>query len=183
MSDNDGFDLNQLEEAIFVAKYKGRFHWFRCERDYWILDLEKRRDMFLNAGIAYPELGPHLRFGISVVNEATADRFLDERRVFEISKTAIAQELADRARHAQSWWDVSDLFPIMFVDFDRRHACAFYADSVRLERCVPDEWTSEFEDFLTKYSQDDFPLSEKYWIQKELNMLDQLVDRGRRVTP
>ena len=98
---------------------------------------------------------------------------------FEISKNDLGNELALRFPDAQSTWDVIELFPLMFVDLDRRHVCAFYPEGTRMERYVADGWTSEFEDFATKYPEDRFPRNEKFWIQDGIDMLDKLNERGR----
>ena len=48
-----------------------------------------------------------------------------------------------------------------------------------MERYVPEGWTSEFEDFLTRYSERDFPLGERFWVSDGFDMLDKLNERGR----
>jgi hypothetical protein len=99
---------------------------------------------------------------------------------FEISTDELGKELAARFPEAQSWWDVSDLFPIFFVDFDCKHACGFYPEGTRMERYVPDGWTGEFEDFMTKFPEDRFPRREKYWVRNGVDMLHELNERGRK---
>ena len=70
----------------------------------------------------------------------------------------------------------------MFVDFDHHHVSAFYPEGTCMERYVPDNWTSEFEDFATKYSDDRFPSHEKFWIQRCVDLLKELNERGQRIT-
>src|ERR1700733_4812976 len=130
-----------IEEVIVVVRINGRFRWFKSDRELWVLDLNKWRKDFLDAGFQVPEPDPSERFGIPVVNERTADRFLTEMKQFEINKEDLGKDLAVRFSDAGSWWDVSDLFPIMFVDFDRRHVCALYQNGTRMERYISDVWT------------------------------------------
>lgn len=170
-----------VEEVIVVVKHNGRFRWYKSDRDLWVLDLNKWTKEFLDAGFQVPLSDPAERFGIPVVNGETAGRFLTEMEQFEISKDDVSKELVARFPDAQSWWEVGDLFPIMLVDFDRRHVCAFYPQGTRMERYTPDGWTSEFEDFLTKYSEERFPRREKFWVRGELDMLKELNERGQRL--
>jgi hypothetical protein len=171
-----------VEEVIVVVKHNGRFRWYKSDRDLWVLDLNKWTKEFLDAGFQVPESDPAERFGIPVVNDETAGRFLAEMEQFEISKDDLSKELVARFPSAQSWWEVGDLFPIMFVDFDRKHVCAFYPQGTRMERYIPDGWTSEFEDFLTKYSEEYFPRREKFWVRDGLDMLKELNERGQRLS-
>lgn len=174
-----GYDI---VEIIAVIKYNGRFCWFRSDRDLWVLDLNKWSQAFVDAGYQMPEPDPSERFGIPVLNEKTVDSFLAEMQQYEIFKDDLTKDLIARLPGAQSWWDVGDLFPIMFVDFDRRHVCAFYPQGTPMERYIPDGWTSEFEDFATKYPEEYFPQSEKFWIRDGLDMLEELNERGRRLS-
>lgn len=170
-----------IEEVIVVIRRNGRFRWFKSDRELWVLDLNKWTKDFVDAGFKVPEPDPTERFGIPVLDERTTDRFLTHMQPFEIDKEELAKELAVRFPNAQSWWDVGDLFPIMFVDFDRKHVCAFYQSGIRMERYIPDGWTSEFEDFATKYPEDRFPQSERFWIQNDVDMLKELNERGKRL--
>ena len=182
MTDSGGFDLDAVEEIIVVVKHDNQFHWYKSDRELWVLDWKKWRQEFVDNGFNPPEAKPDDRFGIPVVNDETAGRFLAEMEQFEISKDDLAKELVARFPSAQSWWEVGDLFPIMFVDFDRKHVCAFYPQGTRMERYIPDGWTSEFEEFLTKYSEEYFPRREKFWVRDGLDMLKELNERGQRLS-
>jgi hypothetical protein len=182
MTDFGGFDLNEVEEIIVVVRHHDQFHWFKGDRDLWVLDWNKWKHDFIDAGITDPhDASPDERFGIRVVNEHTADKFLTKMQPFAINKADLAEELTVLFPDAQSWWDLDYLFPIMFVDFDRKHVCAFYPEGTRMERYIPDGWTSEFEDFATKYSEEHFPRKEKFWVRDGLDMLKELNERGRRL--
>jgi len=172
--------LLDVERVLVVVKYANSFRWFKSNRDDWVLDLGKWTKDFVDAGYKVPESDPVERFGIPVVNENTAASFLEEMKPFEISTDDLGKELAARFPEAQSWWDVSDLFPIFFVDFDCKHACGFYPEGTRMERYVPDGWTGEFEDFMTKFPEDRFPRREKYWVRNGVDMLHELNERGRK---
>jgi hypothetical protein len=171
-----------IEEVIVVVHVHGRFRWFKSDRDLWVLDLKKWRKDFLDAGFQAPAPDSSERFGIPILNERTVDRFITAMQQFEIDKDDLGKQLAARFSAAKSWWDVCDLFPIMFVDFDRRHICAFYDSGTRMERYFPDGWTGEFEDFATRYPDDLFPQHERFWVQRGIDMLKELNERGNDST-
>lgn len=171
---------NSDQLRIFVAKMNGSFLWFNSDPELWVLDRHKWSDDFKQAGHTVPEDDASDRFGIPVVDKKTACAFFAEMRPYNTCITTLRKELAERFPAARSTWDVADLFPIMFVDFDRQHVCAFYSDGIRLERYVPNGWTSEFEDFLTRYPEDRFPRSQKYWILDNVDIIQELNRRGEK---
>jgi hypothetical protein len=167
------------EEAIVVIRLNGQFRWFKSNRELWVLDRNKWEDEYINAGFELPEPDLSERFGIRILDQSTAERFLKEMKRFEISREDLTNGLIRRFPSSQSWWDVSDLFPIMLVDFDRKHVCAFYFEGIPMERYMPNGWTSDFEDFATKYPDEYFPRREKFWIVNNVDMLELLNQRGR----
>jgi hypothetical protein len=172
--------MNLLEKELVVVlvKYQGKFRWFRSDREMWVLDYGKWAKDFRDAGYDSVEDDASERFGIEVVNDSTIDQFLTEMKEFEIDKSKLEKALATRFPSAKSWWDVGMLFPIMFIDVDNKHVAAFYPDGIPMERYVPDNWSSEFEDFATKYPEPIFPSKEKFWVQDGVDMLVVLNKRG-----
>jgi hypothetical protein len=170
-----------IEEVVVVVKRNGVFRWYRSDRELWVLDLNKWSQDFHDAGCELPELDPSERFGLPVVNEHTIDRFLAEMQVFEIPEDRLAKELAARFPDAESWWDVGHLFPIMFLDCDRRRVAAFYYNGTRMERYIPDGWSGQFVDFATQFSEEEFPISERFWVQNGYDMLRELNERGKAI--
>ena len=165
--------------VVVIVRYKGVVRWFRSDRDLWVLDVNKWRNEFIENGFDVPEFNSKFRFGFLLVSENNASDFLLAMSPYEIAEDQLSYEFASRYSSAQSWWDVGDLFPIMFVDFDRRKVAAFYPDGTAMERYIPDGWTGEFVDFLTEYSEDAFPKENKFWIKGGVDLLDMLNKRGR----
>ncbi|MGY8767179.1 MAG: hypothetical protein ACKVH8_01945, partial [Pirellulales bacterium] len=112
----------------------------------------------------------------------TVAHFFTEMKQYKIEKSKLEKGLKVRFPDARSWWDVGKLFPIMFMDRDKQHVAAFYPDGTPMERYVPDNWTSEFCDFASDSSEDDFPFSERFWIQDGVDMLAILNERGKELT-
>jgi hypothetical protein len=174
-------DIEAIEEVVVVVRYKEKIRWFRSNREWWVLDLNKWRDDFIKHGYKVQEFENSYRFGIRIVNQETAQHFLDCISAFELSKDELSIALAKRYVTASSWWDVSDLFPIMFVNFDNCRVGAFYIEGTPMERYIPDGWIGEFIDFANDYSDDVFPVDEKFWIKGDSDLLQLLNERGAKL--
>ncbi|MGS1125885.1 hypothetical protein ACVCL3_02715 [Rhodanobacter sp. UC4437_H4] len=170
---------SSVENVVAVVRHKGRIRWFRSGRDLWILDYRKWRDSFINRGYSAPELDDSDRGGVHVVNRESAERFLDFMSEYEVGKDQLSVELARRYSQAQSWWDVADLFPIIFVDFDNERVAAFYPRGTPMEKYLPDGWDGEFRDFATEYPAEIFPEDEKFWVKGGADLLQLLNERGK----
>lgn len=172
--------MNALVESsvVVVVKNQGSFHWYRSDRDLWVLDVNKWRNEFISQGYSIPEFNELFRFGIHVVNGESKDKFFSAMSKFIVSRDELSFELAKRYLHAKSWWDVQDLFPIMFVDFDNQKVGAFYPDGARMERYIPDGWSGEFIDFANEYPEETFPTNEKFWVKDGVDLLKLLNERG-----
>lgn len=169
---------SDIQEVVVAVRHQGNIRWFRSDRDLWVLDLNKWRDEFINKGYEVPKFKDSYRFGIHCVNQETASQFLDCMSKYELHKDELRLELAKRYTSAKSWWDVQDLFPIMFINFDECRVGAFYPDGTPMERYVPDGWTGEFIDFANEYSEDIFPVEDKFWVKGSSDLLKLLNERG-----
>lgn len=170
--------IMDVENVVVAVRYEGRIRWFRCDRDWWVMDVNKWRKEFIENGYDIPDFNGTYRFGLKVVNEKNVDEFLACLKDYEVASDTLAMELAKRYPTARSWWDVSDLFPLMFVDFDRCEVGAFYSQGTAMERYVPDGWVGQFIDFATEYNEEVFPTSSKFWVKGGVDLLVLLNKRG-----
>ena len=164
--------------VVIAVRLKGEIRWFRSDRDLWVLDVTKWRDEFISNGYDVPEFDSDYRFGILSVNQDNAGKFLSYLSEYELDKDQLSFELATRFQSASSWWDVGDLFPIMFVNFDNCCVGAFYHEGVAMERYLPDGWSGEFVDFANEYGDDIFPVAEKFWVKNGSDILQLLNARA-----
>ena len=169
--------------VVVAVRLRSDIRWFRSERDLWVLDVNKWRDEFIAAGYDMPPFNDDYRFGIQCVDEKNADRFLAHISGDEVARDDLSIELAGRYQTATSWWDVSDLFPIMFVDFDNSKVAGFYHDGVAMEKYLPDGWEGEFIDFANEYPESVFPKTEKFWVKGDSDLLQLLNERGANSGP
>ena len=169
--------------VVAVARYKGVVHWLLSEPENLILDWKKRRDEFVAAGHQYPDLEmiAAQRAGVVLLDENTADKFLNASNARKLPLDFLRKALLERFASAQSWWDVGFLFPIAFIDFDNRRLAGFYQSGARLERYVPDGWVGEFADFANTYPEEVFPAADKFWIVDGKDLLHELNERGRAI--
>lgn len=174
-------ELLDPQYVVAVARHRGVVHWLLLEPENLVLDWRKRRDEFVSAGHQFPDLNvvAAQRAGIVVLDQDTADDFLRAPEAHKLSPEFLQLALLERFQNAQSWWDVSFLFPIAFIDFDSRRFAGFYQSGPRLERYVPDGWEGEFVDFANTYPEDVFPESDKFWIVDGHDLLHELNERGR----
>ena len=169
-------------EVVVVVRHRSKIRWFRSDRDLWVLDANKWRSEFVAEGYDVPPFQDSYRFGFRVVNQKNSEAFLEQMSQFEVDKDSLSRELAERYQTANSWWDVKDLFPIMFVDFDNAKVAAFYPDGTPMERYIPEKWEGEFTDFADEYPDSIFPTKEKFWVKGGSDLLKLLNERGASKT-
>jgi hypothetical protein len=176
-------ELLDSQYVVAVARHRGVISWLLSDHDNLVLDLKKWRDEFVAASYQVPELSvvAARRSNIVVVDQATADEFLRAQEVHKLELQFLRQALLERFPSAQSWWDVGFLFPIAFIDFDRKRFAGFYQNGPRLERYVPEGWVGEFVDFANTYPEEVFPVADKFWIVDGRDLLHELNERGRAV--
>jgi len=167
--------------VVAVARHKGGIYWLLLEQENVILDWEKRRDAFIKAGHQYPDLSivGAQRDGIIVLDQHVAEKFLNAPETHKLSLQFLRNSLVERFSNAKSWWDVEFLFPVAFIDFDRKRFAGFYYKGPRLERYIPDGWQGEFVDFANTYPEEVFPAADKFWIVDGKDLLYELNERGR----
>src|SRR5690606_22983456 len=131
------------------------------------LDLKKLISSYLEKGfeIHNPDDFSE-RFGIAVVNEDTAEEFLQKISEFEVSNEELREIVVQR-----KYSHISDMLPSLYVNFDGKKLTSFYPEPVSYERYVPNGWLGKYEEFIG-----DIPEDYHYWIvngdnlfQKESN--------------
>lgn len=170
----------RVEIVVVVVRHENRIRYFRSDRDFWVLDVEKWRQELIAYGYEVPEFNDAYRFGMRVVNHENASQFLEHMSMFELARDRLSFELAVRYTTAHSWWYVADLFPIMFVDFDAKRVAAFYLDGPKMERYIPDGWTGAFVDFANEYDESVFPAEEKFWVKEGSDLLAMVTARSSK---
>ncbi|CDG19410.1 hypothetical protein [Xenorhabdus doucetiae] len=176
MFEKENDDGSLADDNVIVAiKNNNIIEWYQEDREIWVLDWQKWSDDFTKKGFDSSEDDPNARFGILIVNDNTKEEFLEKIQPFKVSNSKL-ENIKKSIEKSSSWWDVSELFPIAFIDFDLKKlsACYPYPGNTPVERYVPDDWAGEFVDFMRKFDEDILPKKEKYWIIDGIDYLEKL---------
>lgn len=159
--------MNESETTILaVARHRGQYHWFRSEPSYWILDAHRWRAAFREAGYDDDlDNGSH-RFGLAVVDEQTASKFIAEMAVYSVPVDVLSDEFLVVNELAEEWFDLAEYLPAVFVDFDSKKLWSVHGEPPSLEDHVPRGWHGVVASFF-----DELPSKEAYWTVDGLNTL------------
>lgn len=126
---------------IVGVVFRGTWNWYITEREYWFLNTEMED-----------------RFGIEILDETTAGAFLDRIDDLRVSTNELAQTLEDLRDVFESYNEVLEFIPAIYVNFDERILYSLFPEPMSFEHYVPDGWTGLYQDFL-----DEVPKQEQYW--------------------
>ena len=82
--------------VVTTVRYEGHIRWFRCDRDWLVMDVNKCRNEFIQNGFDVPEFNDAYRFGLKVVNEKNSAEFLARLKDYEVAPDMLSMELAKR---------------------------------------------------------------------------------------
>lgn len=142
------------ETIIVLVKFRESFRWFVADKEIWFLDLKKLISSYLEKGYDVPNPDDFSdRFNIAVVNEDTAEDFLQKISILEVRTEELKTMLEQGTSH------VSDMVPSLYVDFDDKEFTSYYPEPASYELFVPKGWHGKYEPFI-KY----IPQIYCYWI-------------------
>lgn len=152
-----------------IVTNEGRFYWFLAFKEMWVLDRVKWIEDFVKSGMEINLKDIHKeRYDIPVVNEENAQVFIGGliKDGYSYDKADIAGEFYNRLSQKTIWWDIYDLMPDLFIDFDNKRLCSEYVESMHYHKYVPDGWQGELVDFC---SDGTLPQDEMFWIKNDTN--------------
>lgn len=152
------------ENIIVGVVYNGTFNWYVTDTEWWFLDQVKWGDSF--AQFTQAELPDDYseRFNIAIVNEDTAEKFLENIKEYAVPTTQLKKLLTEVIEIMENQDDLLDLCPVLFVDFDNKQLLSMYPEPASYERFVPEGWQGRYEDFTSK-----IPSQSRYWIVEGVN--------------
>lgn len=149
------------ENIIVAVVFRNKWSWYVTEKDYWFLDLTKLEKAFLIKGYQLPNLGDYSdRFDIGVLDENSADKFLNEISESKVSLVELRElvlKLACGSKESENF--PTELTPSLLVDFDNKLLMSYFPEPASFENYIPDGWDGVYENFLNKV-----PMQERYWI-------------------
>ncbi|MEH4930670.1 hypothetical protein [Enterobacter cloacae] len=133
-------NINKDDELLVIVKNEGRFYWFAAFKEMWVLDRVKWIVDFVKNGVGINLQDIHKeRYDIPVVNEENAQLFIDFliKDGYSYDKDDMAVEFYNKLSGKTTWWDVYDLMPDLFIDFDNKRICSEYVESMHYHKYVP----------------------------------------------
>jgi len=171
-------NINKDDELLVIVKNEGRFYWFAAFKEMWILDRVKWIVDFVKNGVGINLQDIHKeRYDIPVVNEENAQLFIDFliKDGYSYDKDDMAVEFYNKLSGKTTWWDVYDLMPDLFIDFDNKRICSEYVESMHYHKYVPDGWQGELVDFCSDGS---LPQDEMFWIKNDIDHRSIVISKG-----
>ena len=149
------------ETIIVAVVLHNKWSWYVTEKEYWFLDLTKLEKAFLIKGYGLHNLGDYSdRFDIGILDENSADKFLNEISEFKVSTVELRElvlKLACSIKKSENF--PTELTPSLLVDFDNKLLISYFPEPASFEDFVPDCWKGVYENFLDKV-----PMQERYWV-------------------
>ncbi|HGM5488825.1 TPA: hypothetical protein ACKP1B_000406 [Serratia fonticola] len=173
-------NINKDEDALVIIKNKGEFSWFAAFKEMWVLDRIKWISDFIQHGIESVNLDDHKeRYAIAIVDETNVADFIHLLRNdgYLFDKEDIANEFYKRLSLETTWWDIYDLLPDLFIDFDSRRLYSEYVESIHYEQYVPDGWGGELVDFCKNGT---LPDHEMFWIRNGMDYRSEIILKGNQ---
>jgi hypothetical protein len=133
--------------------------WYRSDPEHWVLDRQRWRDAFVRKGVSVGTGDHDERCNFDVLGDTAAMKFLARMEPFRVSREKLAEELAEVLPAVETWLDIADFLPKLFVDFDAKTLYSIEVESWGFENYVPSGWQGLSEGFF-----DRIDLSERYWI-------------------
>ncbi|EQA6224416.1 hypothetical protein ACTJKR_23575 [Enterobacter sp. 22146] len=160
-------NVNKDDELLVIVKNEGRFYWFVAFKEMWVLDRVKWVDDFVKNGVEINLQDIHKeRYDIPVVNEENVQIFIDNliKEGYLYDKDDMSVAFYNRLSEKTTWWDIYDLMPDLFIDFDSKRLYSEYVENMHYHKYVPDGWLGKLVDFC---SDGTLPQDEIFWIKNE----------------
>ncbi|MDN4523977.1 hypothetical protein [Fictibacillus fluitans] len=143
------------EMIIVLVRYKSLYQWYVTDKEIWYLDLKKLISSYRQKGFEVHNPDDFSdRFDIAVVNENTAEEFLQRISGFQVSHEELRKMLVQKTYH-----DVLDMQPSLYVNFDEKELISSFPEPASYEHYVPYGWLGKYEQFT-----EEVPINNRYWI-------------------
>jgi len=171
-------NINKDENIITIIKYEGKFHWFTAFKEMWVLDRIKWINDFVTSGVSGVNINDHQeRYNIAIINKNNIADFIQHLKDdgYMLKKDEIASEFYERLSSKTTWWDIHDLLPDLFIDFDALRLYSEYIESMHYEQYVPDGWSGELKDFCEELI---LPSNEMFWVKNGVDYRKNIILQG-----
>ncbi|WP_207515892.1 hypothetical protein [Longitalea luteola] len=145
-------------DIIVLVRYKNKYTWYLQEKEYWVLDYNKWASVFDSLGHDDTAYGDDLRDDFPILD---SDNWSSYEKVIK-DHVVTKEQLSEMIRESlpiESWDEKGELFPSLFVDFDKKELFSLFPEPLSFEDFVPDNWVGKYDNFYEL-----IPATEKYWI-------------------
>ncbi len=157
-------------DVIVGTLFQGEWKWYLTEKEIWMLDDIKYAEAF-DQDISDDEYADPERINIPILDEKTASIFLQRIEKYRVSSDTL-QYLVRKKCPFSKWDDISEMFPSIFVNFDKRELWSVFPEpNFCPEDYVPEGWIGKYEDFYEL-----IPIKERYWIIDGHDYIKDLAD-------
>ncbi|MHA8111814.1 hypothetical protein ACX122_01585 [Kosakonia cowanii] len=169
--------INKPEDVLVIIKKDQLFYWFAAFKEIWIMDRVQWVADFILSGVEGIIEGVHKeRYNIPILCERNVDEFISllkrDRSLY--NRDEIANEFYKRLTADTTWWNINDLMPDLFIDFDSKILYSQYVENMHYETYVPEGWRGELVDFCDSCFLD---IHECYWIKNGFNYRTMIMTR------
>jgi hypothetical protein len=145
-------------DIIALVKYKDKYTWYLQEKEYWVLDYNKWKRAFDSLGDDDTIYGEDLRDDFPVLDSDNWPSYEKVIKDYVVTKEQLS-EMIGESLPIGSWDEKGELFPSLFVDFDKKELFSLFPEPLSFEDFVPDNWVGKYDNFYEL-----IPATEKYWI-------------------
>jgi hypothetical protein len=145
-------------DIIVLVKFKDKYTWYLSNKEYWVLDYNKWESIFESLGDADSIYGQDLRDDFPVLD---SDNWPSYEKVIKdhlVTKGQLSEMITENLP-IESWDKKGELFPSLFVNFDKKELFSLFPEPLAFEDFVPDNWVGEYDNFYEL-----IPATEKYWV-------------------
>ncbi|MGY5958887.1 Group-specific protein [Kosakonia sp. BK9b] len=170
--------IDKDENSIVLIKRKNQIYWFAAFKTCWVLDRINWVNDFIKHGVFGVKTYDHQeRYHLPIVNEDNADNFMSLliNDGYLIDKDVLSDEFYRRLSPDTTWWDIHDLMPDLFIDFDTRTLYAQFVENMHYERYVPEGWSGTIIDFCSSGL---LPPSEMFWVKGDKDHRQRIIAKG-----
>ncbi|GIP24680.1 hypothetical protein [Paenibacillus sp. J22TS3] len=154
--------MPEYAQIIIVGvTFRGTWSWYVSEREYWFLNVEMED-----------------RFGIEVLDETTAEQFLNRIDDCRVTSLELSQTLEALREAFASFDEVLEFIPAIYVNFDEKLLCSQFPEPMSFEHYVPEGWTGLYQDFMERV-----PKAQRYWLLGGADFFNEMWNKLKDARP
>jgi hypothetical protein len=145
-------------DIIVLVKFNNRYTWYLSDKEYWVLDYKKWDSIFDSLGDDDTIYGEHLRDDFQVLDSDNWPSYEKVIKDYLVTKEQLSEMITENLP-IEHWDEKGELFPSLFINFDKKELLSLFPEPLLFEDLVPDNWVGKYDNFYEL-----IPATEKYWV-------------------